>query len=70
MLDLNYFKDMLFDVINENDNMNISDIEMDDRRNAFMVTALDGSVIKVECKMIRKNGICIERQEPYSGAWR
>ena len=50
-MELNYFKDMLFDAINENDNMNISDIETDDRRDAFMVTAMDGSRFIILCKM-------------------
>lgn len=36
-MDLNYFKDKLFDIINENDNMDISDIITDDKNNKFIV---------------------------------
>lgn len=43
-MDLNYFKDKLFDVINESDELDISDIQTDDSKDLFMVVMKDGSV--------------------------
>lgn len=51
-MELNYFKDILFDLINNSDKMRISDIEVDDRRNIFMITTPDGNVIRVKCEMV------------------
>lgn len=41
-MDLNYFKDLLFDVINESD-LPIQDIETDDANNLFVITVIDGT---------------------------
>lgn len=57
-MELNYFKDMLFDAINECADMNISDIEADDRKSVFMVTALDGSRFAVLCKTAGERELC------------
>lgn len=39
----NEFKDRLFNVLNETDEMNIADIETYDRENQFNVVVSDGS---------------------------
>ena len=39
----NEFKDRLFNVLNETDEMNIADIETYDRENKFKVVVSDGS---------------------------
>ena len=52
-MELNFFKDKLFDVLNDNDSMGISDIETDDRNNIFTVETNDGSVFEIECRQIR-----------------
>lgn len=41
-MDLNYFKDLLFDLINESD-LPIQDIEADDTNNLFVITVIDGT---------------------------
>lgn len=52
MVELNDFKDCLFDLINETYTMDVSDIETDDKNSTFFVTISDGSRFKIVC------GIC------------
>lgn len=49
-MDLNYFKDRLFEVLNESEELNISDISADDVRNIFAIEMADGSVFEIECR--------------------
>lgn len=49
-MDLNYFKDKLFDVLNESDELDLSDISADDRRDSFTLTTADGSVFELLCQ--------------------
>ena len=46
----NEFKDRLFDILNETDEMEIADIETYDRKNQFKVVVSDGSqfIITIE----------------------
>ena len=41
--ELNYFKDILFDLINESDELDVTDIQSDDSANSFVVTVKDGT---------------------------
>ena len=36
-MDINYFKDILFDVLNESEALNLQDIRADDKNNMFTV---------------------------------
>ena len=49
-VEINYLKDTLFDLINESDDLNVTDIQSDDKDNSFLVTVQDGSrfTIKIE----------------------
>lgn len=38
-MNLNYFKDKLFDVINESDDLDIADIQADDDKDLFWLSA-------------------------------
>lgn len=49
-MELNYFKDKLFDVLNESDELDLSDITADDGRSLFAVTTADGSVFELQCR--------------------
>lgn len=51
-MELNFFKDKLFDMLNESVNMNISDIETNDAAGSFQVKTSDGDLFIVECKKI------------------
>lgn len=49
-MDLNYFKDKLFDILNETDELDIADITADDRNNLLTVTLAGGSTFELECR--------------------
>ncbi len=49
-MELNYFKDVLFDLMNESDALPIAQIAVYDRENRFEVVCTDGSVIEVTCR--------------------
>lgn len=49
-MDLNYFKDKIFELINETDSIDINDIDTDDRNNTFTVSLFDGSAFELECR--------------------
>jgi len=46
-MSLDYFKDVLFDLINESDALDVDDIQSDDRANTFLVSMKDGSTYSV-----------------------
>lgn len=48
--ELDYFKDKLFDLLNEADSLDVKDIETDDRKNIFRVSLQGGGVFEVECR--------------------
>lgn len=46
---LNYFKDKLFEMMNEGDNeLDIADIDTNDRENIFTVSTMDRSRFEIE----------------------
>ena len=49
-MELNYFKDKLFDLLNESDGLGIADLNTEDRKNLFTVTTEDGSVFELVCR--------------------
>ena len=51
-MELNYFKDKLFDLLNESDELDLSDITADDKRDTFTVTTADGSRFELLCQKI------------------
>lgn len=52
-MELNYLKDMLFDLLNDNsEELNISDIQTHEKENTFGISMADGSVFEIECKRI------------------
>lgn len=49
-MELNYFKDKLFDLLNESDELDLSDITADDSRGLFTVSTADGSTFEILCR--------------------
>lgn len=47
-MELNYFEDEIFELLNETDSMEINDIETYDRENKFVVSLQDGSAFEIE----------------------
>lgn len=52
-MDLNYFKGQIFDLLNESDELDISDIRAEDQEDLFTVTTGDGSVFRVICETVK-----------------
>lgn len=52
-MELNYFKDVLFDLVNESDRMGVLDMEADDENDTLLITMADRSRILVECRTVR-----------------
>ena len=48
-MELNYFKDHLFDLLNESNILNVRSIIADDKENVFHVVVSDGSEFCVKC---------------------
>lgn len=47
-MDLNYFKDKVFDLLNNNsDELNISDIETHEKENIYEIFATNGDVYEI-----------------------
>ncbi len=51
-MDLDYFKDKLFDLLNDADDMGITDIETNYRENKLIVSLQDGLVVEIQCRQI------------------
>lgn len=52
-MELNYLKDRLFDLLNDNsEELNISDIQTHEKENTFGISMTDGSVFEIECRCI------------------
>ncbi len=50
-MEFNLFKDKLFELLNENDDiMDIADIEADDSGNTFALVMTDGSSFGIQCR--------------------
>ena len=48
IVDINVFKDILWDLMNESDALDVSDIQSVDKENRFIVAVRDGSVFQVQ----------------------
>ncbi|MCI8597651.1 MAG: hypothetical protein HFJ10_04305 [Lachnospiraceae bacterium] len=55
-MELNYFKDKLFDLLNDSEEMGILDIAVDERNNTFTISTLDGSEFEIVCRKKKKAG--------------
>jgi hypothetical protein len=53
-VDINVFKDILWDLINESDALDVSDIQSIDKENRFIVTVCDGSSFQVQVSTINR----------------
>lgn len=51
-MELNYFKDKLFDLLNDTDELDIADLNVEDRKNRLTITMADGSIFEIQCQSI------------------
>lgn len=56
-MELNYFKDQLFDLLNESE-LDLAEIESDERANTFTVYITDGSKFELECRAVPDDHSC------------
>lgn len=52
-MELNFFKDKLFELLDESRSLEICDIETDDLSNTFTLETTDGSMFQIECRKIK-----------------
>lgn len=51
-MELNRFKDKIFELINDADILEINDIETDDKRNIFTIVTQAGFAFELECRLV------------------
>lgn len=56
-MDLNYFKDKLFDLLNDNDGLKLADLNADEQNNLFTVKTEDGDVFEILFRQVKPNEI-------------
>lgn len=49
---LDYFKDTVFELLNDSDDMAVKDIQMKDKENIFTILLMDRSQFELECRQI------------------
>lgn len=53
-MDLDTFKDKLFELLNEADGLAIEDLELDDTANMIRLRLADGASFKIQCEEYKK----------------
>lgn len=53
-MELDEFKDLMFDLLNENDNTMILDIDTNEKEDTFDVTMVGGDVFEIEFRKLQK----------------
>lgn len=51
-MELNYFKDKLFDLLNDSEDMGILDITADEKNDTLTVSTLDGNEFEIVCRQV------------------
>ncbi len=50
---LEFFKDKMFELLNDADTISIKDIETNDKEGTFLVSTQDGRVFEVRCRQVK-----------------
>ncbi len=53
-MDLNFFKDHLFDLLNESNLLDAQDIQYDDKTSTFQITVYDSTIFELTCDMSKQ----------------
>ena len=56
-MDIKVFKDKLFDLLNDDEYMDILDIDTDDKNNIFRLKLIDGSMFEIECRQFKNSAL-------------
>ena len=55
-MELNYFRDRLFDLLNDSEGMGIADLNTDERNGLLTVMTEDGNVFEIVCQQATGKG--------------
>lgn len=57
-MELNYFRDRLFDLLNDSEGMGIADLNVDERNSLLTVRTENGNVFEIVCRQAagKENG--------------
>ena len=55
-MELNYFRDRLFDLLNDSEGMGITDLNTDERNGLLTVMTEDGKVFEIVCQQAAGKG--------------
>jgi len=55
-MELNYFRDKLFDLLNDSEGMRIADLNTDERNSLLNVRTEDGDVFEIVCQQAAGKG--------------
>ena len=53
-MELNYFRDRLFDLLNDSEEMGIADLNADEQNSLFTVRTEDGNIFEIVCRQAAK----------------
>ncbi|MBC5744494.1 hypothetical protein FMM74_013115 [Lachnospiraceae bacterium MD308] len=53
-MELNYFRDRLFDLLNDSEGMGIADLNADERNSLLTVRTEDGNVFEIVCRQVAR----------------
>jgi hypothetical protein len=54
-MELDYFRDKLFDLLNDSEGMGISDLDADERNGLLDVKTEDGDIFEIKCRRAAEN---------------
>lgn len=54
-MELNYFKDKLFDLLNDSEDLEIVDLNVDEKNNRLIVKTEDGNTFEILCRKASGN---------------
>lgn len=61
-MELNYFRDKLFDLLNDSEGMGIADLNADERNSLLTVRTEEEYVFEIVCRRQRKEGWMDDRK--------
>ena len=51
-MEQSYLMDTMFDLLNESDNLDVQELEEDEREGAFLLTVKDGTKVRIRCEIL------------------
>ena len=51
-MEQSYLMDTLFDLLNESDNLDVQELEENEREGEFLLTVKDGTKVRIRCEIL------------------